>query len=105
MKTLLEIIVKHHITNVKDDSVHSHESVQSDPSRLLDSPAVTSAVVNGTEIQGFRCGICSSFDELSDSEMSPVTLVVHENVHIYKKCNAKIYPTIKNTHKYTAFLK
>lgn len=64
LKTLLEIIVKHHITKVKDDSANSNKSdcVQSDPTRLFDSPAVTSAVVNGTKIQGLRYGTCSSFD-------------------------------------------
>ncbi|TWW57963.1 probable ubiquitin carboxyl-terminal hydrolase MINDY-4 [Takifugu flavidus] len=56
LKSLLEIIVKYHITNVKVDKINCNKSdfLQSAPIRLFDSPAVTSAVVNDTKVKGLR---------------------------------------------------
>lgn len=64
MKSLLEIIVKYHITNVKDDNINSNKSdcLQSATIRLFDSPAVTSAVVNDARIKGLGYDLCSSFN-------------------------------------------
>lgn len=61
LKSLLEIIVKYHIANVKVDKINCNKSdfLQSAPIRLFDSPAVTSAVVNDTKVKGLRYGICS----------------------------------------------
>lgn len=63
MKSLLEIIVKYHITNVKVDKLNCNKSDfrQSAPIRLFDSPAVTSAVVNDTKVKGLRYGSCSNY--------------------------------------------
>uniref|UniRef100_H2V814 Ubiquitin carboxyl-terminal hydrolase MINDY n=1 Tax=Takifugu rubripes TaxID=31033 RepID=H2V814_TAKRU len=62
LKSLLEIIVKYHITNVKVDKINCNKSdfLQSAPIRLFDSPAVTSAVVNDTKVKGLRYGIYSN---------------------------------------------
>lgn len=63
LKSLLEIIVKYHITNVRGDSINSNESdcLQSATIRLFDSPALTSAVVTDTALKALRYGVCPSF--------------------------------------------